>query len=256
MARYQLILAYDGTDFYGFQRQGETRTVQSVVEKALKELGWQEEVILFAGRTDTGVHANGQVISFSIDWAHPESDLVNALNAKLPPDAAVRNISKVKAEFHPRYDATSRSYVYRIYQSSDRHPLLDRYAWRIWPQLDPEKLRTAAEIFLGRHDFNSFGRPMKPGSSTIREVFESNWKETSQGLEYTISANAFLYHMVRRLVFVQVDYARNGFDLERLEKGFSDPQAINPGLAPAHGLTLEHVSYDRKMQEFLEEEEN
>ena len=123
MARYQLILAYDGTDFFGFQRQGNTRTVQQVVEKALSELGWQEETILFAGRTDSGVHANGQVISFSLDWQHTDADLLNALNARLPSDAAVRDITQVKAEFHPRYDATSRSYVYRIYQLPNRQSI-------------------------------------------------------------------------------------------------------------------------------------
>ena len=105
MERYQLILAYDGTDFFGFQRQGNTRTVQQVVEKALSELGWQEETILFAGRTDSGVHASGQVVSFSLVWQHDDVDLVNALNAKLPADAAVRDITQVKAGFHPRYDA-------------------------------------------------------------------------------------------------------------------------------------------------------
>lgn len=252
MARYKLILAYDGTEFYGFQRQGDTRTVQSVIENTLKELDWQEDSILFAGRTDTGVHANGQVISFSLNWRHEDADLINALNARLPADAAVRNISKVKAEFHPRYEATSRSYVYRIYQAPERHPLLERYAWRIWPLLNAEMLAKAAELFLGRHDFAAFGRPMKPGSSTIREVFESCWKKTEVGWEYAISANAFLYHMVRRLVFVQVETARSNLTLDVLGDGFVRPHLLNPGLAPAHGLSLDHVEYAEKAQEYFE----
>jgi len=256
MARYQLILAYDGTDFFGFQRQGETRTVQSVVEKALKELGWQEESLLFAGRTDTGVHANGQVISFQLNWQHEDSDLVNALNARLPKDAAVRNISKVKAEFHPRYDATSRRYVYRIYQAPERNPLLDRFAWRVWPVLNSDTLSRAAGIFIGRHDFAAFGRPMKAGSTTTREVFESQWTKTVEGWEYRISANAFLYHMVRRLVYVQVEAARSNLTLETLKDGFTHPTLINPGLAPAQGLSLDRVEYQSTTQEFLEEEEN
>lgn len=254
MARYQLILAYDGTDFYGFQRQGNTRTVQSAVEKALNELGWQEETILFAGRTDTGVHANGQVISFTLNWQHDDADLPNALNAKLPADVAVRNISQVKADFHPRYEASSRSYIYRIYQLPDRHPLMERFAWRVWPLLNPEALQKAATVFTGRHDFSSFGRPMKPGSSTIREIFEGRWIKTEPGWEYHISANAFLYHMVRRLVFVQVEAARNNVNLAELKESFTNPQRLNPGLAPAHGLTLDRVSYETKTQGFEEEE--
>lgn len=256
MARYQLILAYDGTDYFGFQRQGDTRTVQRVVEEALKELGWQEESVLFAGRTDTGVHADGQVLSFALDWQHEDADLVNALNARLPADAAVRNISKVKAEFHPRYDATSRSYVYRIYQSPDRNPLRDRYAWRLWPPLNADALNQAAEVFIGRHNFAKFGRPMKPGSSTTREVTRSCWRQTEEGWEYTISANAFLYHMVRRLVFLQVEAARGNISVDELKAGFVGPQLLNPGLAPAHGLTLDHVDYGDKTQELVDEEQN
>ncbi len=255
MARYQLILAYDGTEFYGFQRQGETRTVQRVVEDALKELDWQEDTILFAGRTDTGVHANGQVISFSLDWQHEDADLLNALNARLPGDAGVRDIAKVKTEFHPRYDANSRSYVYRIYHAQARHPMLERYAWRIWPKLDEHLLASAAEVFIGRHDFAAFGRPMKPGSSTIREVFESRWERTNEGWEYRITANAFLYHMVRRLVFIQVETARSNLNLDELRSGFSNPNLLHPGLAPAHGLSLDRVTYENKTQE-LEDEQN
>jgi tRNA pseudouridine38-40 synthase len=255
MARYQLILAYDGTDFSGFQRQGKTRTVQQVVEKALSELGWQEETILFAGRTDSGVHADGQVISFSLDWQHDNADLVNALNAQLPVDAAVRDITQVKADFHPRYDATSRRYVYCIYQLPNRNPLLDRYSWRVWPPLDAELLADAARTFIGRNDFSAFGRPMKPGSTTIREIVESQWVKTPGGWEYHVTANAFLYHMVRRLVFVQVEAARGNISLEDLAGGLQTGSKLKPGLAPANGLRLDEVSFGKKSQG-LDDEEN
>jgi tRNA pseudouridine38-40 synthase len=255
MARYQLILAYDGTDFFGFQRQGNTRTVQQALEKALSELGWQEETILFAGRTDSGVHADGQVISFSIDWQHDDADLVNALNALLPSDAAVRDINQVKADFHPRYDATSRSYVYCIYQLPNRNPLLDRYGWRVWPPLGADALADAARIFIGRNDFSAFGRPMKPGSSTIREIVESQWVETPGSWEYHVTANAFLYHMVRRLVYVQVEVARGNISLEDLAAGLQTGRKLKPGLSPANGLRLDKVSFGKESQG-LDDEEN
>jgi len=246
MARYQLILAYDGTDFSGFQRQGKTRTVQKVVEQALAELGWQEDTILFAGRTDAGVHASGQVIGFSLEWQHEDVTLLNALNARMPVDVSVMQISRTEAEFHPRYDASSRSYAYTLYHLPQRHPLLERNAWRIWPGLEGAPLNDAARVFLGWHDFAAFGRAMKKDASTTREVIESRWIETSNGWRYEITANAFLYHMVRRLVFVQVRAAQGFLSLQNLEEGLQCQVKLKPGLAPPNGLVLTRVDYDNK----------
>lgn len=256
MARYQLILAYDGTDFSGVQRQSKARTVQAVVETALSELGWQEETILFAGRTDAGVHATGQVVAFSLDWQHEDEILLNALNAKLPHDAVVQSIARAEAEFHPRYDASSRTYLYTLYHAPQNHPLLNRYAWRIWPPMDGNLLNKAAAPFIGRHDFSAFGRAMKPGSSTIREVFTSKWTEKDNGWIYEIKANAFLYHMVRRLVYMQVQFARGNLSFEELVKGLSKRVIIKPGLAPSHGLVLAKVAYEGRTQGKVDQTEN
>jgi tRNA pseudouridine38-40 synthase len=252
MARYQLILAYDGTGFSGFQRQGKTRTVQQVVETALKELGWQEETIFFAGRTDAGVHASGQVIVFTLDWQHEDATLVDALNARLPVDVVVQSIAQTEAEFHPRYDASSRTYNYHIYHLPHNQPLLDRYAWRIWPPLEGSLLNQAAQLFIGRYDFSAIGRAMKPGSSTIREVFESNWTSQENGWRYEIRANAFLYHMVRRLVFMQVQFAKGSTTVVDLKKGLEEKVIIKPGLAPSKGLVLVKVLYEGRMQGSVE----
>ena len=243
MARYQLRLAYDGTQFFGFQRQGNTRTVQSVFETVLRELGWQEEAILFAGRTDTGVHAAGQVVVFSLEWPHGDEKLIKAINAKLPEDAAVREIHRVAADFHPRYDAASRSYLYRIYQHPQRDPLADRFAWQQWPMLDLERLNQGASLLIGKHDFAAFGRAMKPGASTFREVRQSHWGEENGQLQYFIEANAFLYHMVRRSVYVLVQFARGKISEVELRKGIEEAIPMKPGLAPARGLSLIEVSY-------------
>ncbi len=249
MALYQIILAYDGTGFSGFQRQGNTRTVQSVLESALKSIGWREDSILFAGRTDAGVHAAGQVVSFSLDWHHSSVQLRNAMNAKLPDDVAVIEVSRKEVEFHPRYDASSRVYRYSIYQSPTRHPLLDRFAWRIWPALDGRYLNQAAQLFLGRHDFISFGRPMKKDASTVREVTSSFWRENpGVGWVYEIRANAFLYHMVRRLVYLQVKFSRQEIELEEIEKGLNHRDMKRSGLAPARGLVLYKVNYEPQPQ--------
>src|SRR5215204_5267389 len=113
MARYQLTLAYDGTDFFGSQRQAKPRTVQGELERALSKLGWTGNSVMMSGRTDTGVHAIGQVVSVDLDWNHSAKDLVRALNATLPADIAVQKAQIVDAKFHPRFDATSRRYQYK-----------------------------------------------------------------------------------------------------------------------------------------------
>ncbi len=243
MARYQLKLAYDGTEFFGFQRQGATRTVQGVFEDTLRLLGWQEDTILFAGRTDTGVHAAGQVVVFDLDWSHSSEKLKLALNAKLPEDMAVSDVKLANADFHPRYDALSRIYRYSIYHQPERNPLNDRFAWRIWPEMNGEILREAAFHLLGTHDFSAFGRAMKPGSSTIRTVLKSDWQPTETGWEYQIEANAFLYHMVRRSVYLQVQVARQKMSMQSLIAGITERAAMKPGLAPAKGLNLWQVMY-------------
>ena len=159
MERYQVILAYDGSHYKGFQRQANARSVQGVVEDALRKLGWQGKSILAAGRTDTGVHATGQVIAFELEWNHGSQDLQTALNALLPSDVVAREVRQVCPSFHPRYDASWRKYFYRIYCQPVRQPLLEPYAWRVWPAVELNALQEAARPLVGKHDFGAFGSP-------------------------------------------------------------------------------------------------
>lgn len=254
MARYQVILAYDGTGFVGSQRQASiklssgvnSRTVQSELEKALRKLGWSGRSILLAGRTDTGVHASGQVAAFDFDWQHAESDLLRALNANLPPDIAARDVRLAAPKFHPRFDATSRRYRYRLFCQPVRDPLHERYAWRVWPPVNVQALQEAALLFVGQHDFAAYGTPPRAGSSTVRTVMNACWQAKDQEWQFEVQANAFLYRMVRRLVFVQVAVAQGKVSVETtalsLLKGVARSQ-LPAGLAPAHGLTLVEVTY-------------
>lgn len=243
MARYQLILAYDGTHFLGFQRHGKSRTVQAVLEAALRGLGWQERTILYAGRTDTGVHASGQVAAFDLDWTHSESELQAALNAHLPDDVAVQAARVVRPDFHPRYDAISRRYRYRIFCQPARNPLLERYAWRVWPAVDENLLHAAAPLLIGTHDFAAFGAPPRTGGSTIRAVSHAAWTRCEQGWVFDIAANAFLYHMVRRSVYWLVLAGQNRLATDQLALAVERSQPLTPGLAPPNGLVLAEVSY-------------
>jgi tRNA pseudouridine38-40 synthase len=249
MVRYQVILAYDGTEFKGFQRQVEARTVQAVVEKALRQLNWQGNSILAAGRTDTGVHAAGQVIAFDLDWNHSPEDLLRAINAGLPPDVAAWSVTAAAPGFHPRFDAQWRRYRYRLFCNDRRDPLRERFAWRVWPQVEVSLLEQSAQRLVGRYDFGAFGSPPKAGGSTVRTVFKAEWlvEKTDRKpplLVFDVSADAFLYHMVRRLVSLQVSIALGNRSLGDLEIYLQGSPAVL-GLAPPHGLTLEEVAYGR-----------
>lgn len=259
MARYQLTLAYDGTDFFGSQRQAKRRTVQGELEKALRDLGWKERVILLSGRTDTGVHATGQIVSFDLDWSHADDELVRALNSGLPKDMAVREAKVTHAKFHPRFDATSRRYRYRLFCQPLRDPFRERFAWRVTPQIDGDALSKTAKLFLGTHDFSAFGSPTTPKGTTLRTVMKAEWRHTAADeWQFEVQADAFLYRMVRRLVFIQVAVAQGKIPVEAVanslakqarpefdRRGSAGKRSVLPsGLAPAHGLTLVEVMYE------------
>ncbi len=245
IATYKSIVAYDGTHFEGFQRQAEgRRTVQAVLEIALRRVGWTEDSLRAAGRTDSGVHALGQVIAYRLAWRHAADDLTPALNANLPADAAVRHTERVAGGFHPRYDAASRVYAYRIFADARRHPLRERYAWRVNNPLPLEKLQAAAGLFVGERDFASFGRPPKLDGSTVRTVFAAGWERSGDEYRFTIEANAFLYRMVRRIVAACVEVARGSLSMGELGALLERPGEVWDGpLAPACGLCLIEVKY-------------
>jgi len=258
MARYQLTLAYDGTDFFGSQRQANKRTVQGDLEKALCKLGWTGRSVLMSGRTDTGVHATGQVASFDLDWSHSDEDLVRALNAALPADLAIHKARMVHAKFHPRFDADSRRYRYRLFCQTVRDPLRERYSWRVWPEINSESFAKTAQLFLGTHDFSAFGSPTTPKGSTVRTVTKAEWTQAldeQDGWHFEVRANAFLYRMVRRLVFVQVAVAQGKVSVEAIANALAKQdlagtrsERLTAGLAPAHGLTLVEVTYPNHIE--------
>lgn len=250
MARYQLTLIYDGTDFFGSQRQAKSRTVQGELEKALRTLGWTGRSVILAGRTDTGVHATGQVASVDLDWSHTDGDLVRALNAVLPADMSVKEAWMVNAKFHPRFDAQSRRYCYKLFCQPHRDPIRERFASRVWPGLDVGMLTNAARLFLGPHDFSAFGSPTTPKGTTVRTVMKAEWMQAEQDeWHFEVQADAFLYRMVRRMVFVQVAVAQGKLSVEAIARSLAQQaragsrSEVPSGLAPAHGLTLVEVTY-------------
>ncbi len=242
---YRATVAYDGADFLGFQLQATGRTVQGVLEAALLQLSGAETRVVGSGRTDAGVHAEGQVIGFRAAWRHGTSDLHRALNAVLPPDIAVVALDEAPEEWHPRFSAKWRHYRYTVRNAAWRSPLTRRYALHVSQPFALTDLQAAAAVFVGEHDFASFGRPMQEGESTVRMIFRSGWRQEGEMLYYDVVGNAFLRGMVRSLVgsmlsvgLGQMTVAQLGDTLAAKDRSLAVPPAA------ACGLCLMHVEYD------------
>jgi tRNA pseudouridine38-40 synthase len=248
VALYKSIVAYDGTEFQGFQRQAEgIRTVQTVLEDALRKLGWVGTSLQAAGRTDSGVHAEGQVISYELDWSHGLETLTKAFNAHLPSDVAVWASENAPEGFHPRFSADRRRYRYRVFIRRWPDPLRERFALRIWPGPDVGRIGALAKSLEGRMDFGAFGQAPIQGGHTIRQVYRAGWEAQEDELVFTIEADAFLKHMVRRLVAACLDVGRGLVDRERVLGLLDHPELRWEGkLAPPQGLSLVAVTYDNE----------
>lgn len=253
MARYVATLAYDGTDYYGFQRQPKhIPTIQGEVETAISKITHQNVSIIGAGRTDTGVHAIGQVVAFDVDWKHETNTLLLAINSQLPSDIALQAIRQQEG-FHPRYDALWRQYFYQVATVPARNPLLNRQVWQVNEDLNLPQMIQAAQKLIGMHDFGTFGTPPKQGSTnTVREIFISQWEDVPSDYGkmwiYRIRATAFLYHMVRRIVGTLVQVGRGKITLDEFITIFNSRDIQQAKLlAPPQGLVLEAVEYPQQL---------
>lgn len=243
-------VAYDGTDFCGFQVQATQRTVQGELEAALAAITQEFVRVVGAGRTDTGVHACGQVIAFDVQWRHSLPELHRALNAVLPADVALWSLSEAEAGFHPRFDARSRTYRYTIWNSPVRNPLFRRSSLWYAEPLDLASMVQATDLVVGEHDFATFGSPPQ-GTSTIRHVTRASWTQHGERLALDIEANAFLYRMVRSIVGTLLLVGRGTLSVEQFASLFAAAERSGAGpTAPAHGLCLMAVHYQGVHDEY------
>lgn len=251
--RLRVTLEYDGTAFLGFQRQASGRTVQAVLEAALARYT-PAPALLAAGRTDTGVHACGQVVHFDYAGRVPLEKLAAVVNGQLPGDVAIRDCREVGPTFHARYSALARTYRYQFIRSAERSPLRERYAWRLAGDLDLAAMATAVGLLPGLHSFRRFGSI--PGSLEQRQrsqarrgwqrtVYTATLEQEADRLGFRIEANAFLTHMVRAIVGALVAVGRGRLPVAQFAAALQDDgsdQALAP-IAPAHGLCLCRVRY-------------
>lgn len=242
----RLLVAYDGTAFRGFAAQEEQRTVEGVLGKVLEKILRHPVELACAGRTDAGVHAWGQVVSFEAMPGLDPERLSVSLNTMLGPELAVRAAELAPPDFDARRSARSRSYRYTIVNRRVVDPFLARYAWWIPEPLDLRALRLGADPFIGEHDFSSFCRKGPEGSTRVRRVFESRWRDLGDGVfRYEVRATAFCWQMVRSMVGTLVDVGlgkrRPGDLLTTLR---ARDRATAGEVAPPHGLCLWEVGYE------------
>lgn len=251
MSRRILIrLAYDGGDFSGYQIQREGRTVQGVLEEALAAIHDHPVGTVAAGRTDTGVHARGQYVSFTSDRETiPVASFAAAINSALPPDVRVLNARAVREEFHARYDATARHYRYHLYHAPVFLPYRRRYAWRVAHELDLERLNRDAAQLVGEHDFATFATGTEEGENTVRRVLYAHFRyRAADDIEFGIGADGFLRRMVRSIVgtLIEREMARSRGGEPTLEMGeilAARDRSFAGTSAPPQGLFLHEVEY-------------
>jgi len=240
-----LIVEYDGTRYYGFQLQAGLPTIQGELEAALLKLTGEKLRVTGASRTDTGVHAKGQIVSFRTRSSLPSRAFINGLNYYLPRDIAVKSAYRVAEAFNVRRDATSREYRYYILNSLTRSPMREGFAWLVASQLNIEAMNQACQALIGKHDFASFitsgGQRIK---NTVRTVYNAEVKKEEELVIFQMVANSFLPHQVRNTVGPLV---RIGLGKMSVDEFLSIIEAKTPGLArptaPACGLCLMQVNY-------------
>lgn len=246
-------MEYDGTHFCGMQYQPSARTVAGELEKAFSAILRHDVALTSAGRTDSGVHATGQVVSFKTEAAFPFERLAIAANSSLPSDVRVRSTEIVADDFSARFSASERRYVYAMYNSPTPSPLLARYALHVWNAVDIDVMARAAQDFLGTHDFRSFCGMLPQAGPTVRTVNALRVEKNRRMIRIEIRADGFLHRMVRTIVGTLLDCATGRRDPAAIPQILAARERAAAGkTAPAHGLYLAGVRYPDGFDSFCE----
>jgi tRNA pseudouridine38-40 synthase len=253
--RLALLVEYDGAPYAGSQLQANGPSIQAELERAIEQMTGVFSRAAFAGRTDAGVHALGQVVAFDTQARYGCEEFVGGVNVRLPASICVRSARVVAAGFDPRRAALSRRYRYTIVNSATRAPLERDRAWQVADRLDLETMRDAATIFVGEHEFAGFAAADLIGRPSRRTIYEVCLRRRGRRIEITMEANAFLMHQVRRTVAALVDVGSGRTSRSELKRHLREAR---PGswhrTAPARGLCLESVSYQPAL--FADEQED
>lgn len=248
MPKFKTVVEYDGTNYHGWQFQPNAVTIQGEIEKALEKIFHTRITVYGAGRTDSGVHAHGQVTHIVASWRHPSENLKRAINSLLPDDICIKEVSEVADDFHARHSAISKTYRYQILNQRTRSPMKRLYSWHVNQQLDVDELQAASNLLLGAHDFATFGAATSGTPSTVREIFEARWYGEKGGpnLTFTIRGSGFLRFMVRSLVGTLVRVGSGKLSVEDFRAILESRKRAKSGpAAPSQGLSLISVEYPK-----------
>ncbi|MCD8090436.1 MAG: tRNA pseudouridine(38-40) synthase TruA [Clostridiales bacterium] len=245
MKRMLLKIAYDGTAYYGWQRQNNFITVQQRLEESLSRLLGQEISVRGSSRTDTGVHALGQGAVFKADFTIPEDRFPYALNSFLPEDIVCRGARLVDEEFHPQYSVVKKTYKYSILNDRYRNPLLDRYCEFVPKELDTDKMSQCCKYFLGEHDFKAFCASGSTAKTTNRTIYDLTVEKNQNIIDIEVTGNGFLYNMVRIIAGTLVDVGLGKIPVSDVEKIIAWGDRTKAGKTlPPRGLALMNIVYD------------
>jgi len=248
---FKLTIQYDGTDFHGWQMQNNQRTVQGELTRVLSLIEGREVVVHGSGRTDAGVHAEGQVASVQLERAITPEKLRAAVNGNLERDVRVLNVQEENDDFHARFSARGKTYVYRVVNAPVMSPFWARYTHQEARKLDLERMSSGAQLFLGEHDWTAFSSAQSDAETRVRTIKDlkitERWEERGRCnlLEMTVTANGFLRYMARSIAGSLLALARNEIDEETISRALlSGKRSLAGPTAPACGLTLLRVQYD------------
>ena len=257
MRRIRTVIAYDGTDYVGWQTQNNGVAVQEVVEKAILEVTGQSVSLQGSGRTDSGVHARAQVAHFDTGVRMAADKFAIALNTHLPADIRVLCSEEVSPDFHARFSAKEKQYRYFVQTGPHADVFARKYSLHAYMPLDVDRMNQAAALVVGTHDFSAFMSTGREVESAVRTVSLSRWEKQGKFLVYTVQGNGFLYNMVRILVGTMVGMGSGRIPADSMEKALSSLSRKDAGpTAPPHGLVLWRVKYpDFDTEEVLAREE-
>ncbi len=244
MKRILLTISYDGTAYHGWQVQPNAITVQAVMCEALEQILKTKVSVTGTSRTDAGVHARQFTCHFDCEDSIPKEAFLRGLNAVLPSDIAVIDCKEVSADFHARYNAKGKTYCYNIYNSNKKDPFKLRYAWQIERPLDTDKMNAFAKQIIGKHDFYAFSSSGRSVEDTVREISECYVTKNGDDIKITVTANGFLYNMVRIIAGTAVAVSDGKIDIADIGGILKSKQRERAGVtAPPQGLFLEKVHY-------------
>jgi tRNA pseudouridine38-40 synthase len=245
MRNIKIVLEYEGTAYHGWQRQANGMSIQQLLEEKIGIITREKIKVVGSGRTDAGVHALNQVANFRMESTIGEKNLLDGVNSLLPRDIAIKSLIEVDASFHARRDVISKIYCYQVYNSSVRPAVQRNYSWAVYPPLDVDQMRQAAEMLRGAHDFTSFSTVHTDVKDFTRKIKDINIIQDNSGMiRFLVEADGFLRYMVRTIVGTLVDVGKGKRSAESMASLLDAKDRNQAGMtAPPQGLFLQEVKY-------------